>query len=246
RSRRGTSVAQAPDAMPPPQPWLHRIAFVALVAAAGVARARTLDIDGWAPGESVEITGFGNVPTAEPGASLDGVRGFSYGLERGQGIGMGESSGWDVQAPSSDSLLRAGWLVDTFHPELLSFVQSGDEFTPAVTRESAITALQLAIWEVVAEPSGAYSLFDGHFALPDAGASDGALDLASAFLGALADAPLDGYVPKSVGVSSPTLQDQLFTSYTGYVLPIPEPGAIGLVCAGLLLAAFAVRRSASD
>ena len=216
--------------------WLHRIAFTALAVATGAASARTLDVNGWAPGENVEIAGFGNAPTAELGASLDGVRGFSYGLELGQSLGVGESTGWDVQLPSSDSLVRAGWLVDTFHAELLSFGP----------RESAIAALQLAIWEAVSEPPGAYSLFDGHFAVQDAAAPEAAVNLASAFLGALADAPLDGYVTKSVRVSSPTQPDQLFTGYSGYALPIPEPGAIALVCAGLVLATFAVRRSVSD
>lgn len=234
-SRRGTSVALAADAMHALRPWLHRIAFAAVLAlAAGPAPARTLDVNGWAPGDDVDVVGVGAVPTAEIGASLDGVRGYSYGLELGQPLDSGATSGWDVQAPSSDSLLRAGWLVDTFRAETLSF-----------ERESAIAALQLAVWEVMAEPPGAYSLFDGRFSVQDGDANDAAVNLAGAFLGALADAPLDDYVPRSVRVSSPTQQDQLFSSYSGYALPIPEPGAVGLVCAGLLLAAFAVRRTAS-
>ena len=67
------------------------------------------------------------------------------------------------------------------------------------------------------------------------------VDLAYAYLGALANASLDRFTTKSVWVSHQTKRDQLFS---GYAQPVSEPVTFVLSAVGLALAAGSFRRSA--
>jgi len=213
-----------------------------LALAAGDASAASLAVNGWTLGESVNViygVHTGDVTTAELKLGTGGTSGFGYCVDLAQNIGPGTTSGWDLRSQSafSDSIVRAAWLVDTFQPNLGSFVQ------PGVTRATAIAALQVSIWEVMSEPTGEYDLFDGSFALAqDGGASDGVLSLSRSFLSQLNGADLSGYTTNAIWAVSRTQQDQLFF---GRVNPIPEPSTVLLYAFGAALVAFSLRRQIS-
>jgi hypothetical protein len=212
--------------------------LLVLALAAGAASGSTLDINGVAFGESVTIAGHGSLATAELGGTLDGFRGFSYSVDLAQSIEPGASPEWTILPLDSDALIRAAWLVGTFHPEIQTLGWASDG-AAGITREAAIAALQVAIWEVMSDASGDYSLASGEFALETGGASNDVVDLAYAYLGALANASLDRFTTKSVWVYHQTKQDQLFS---GYVQPISEPGTSGMCGLGFALV-WAIRRS---
>lgn len=221
---------------------LHRIALItlALAAVAGPARGSTLDINGWAPGEFVTVAGRGSIATVEFGGALDAFRGFSYSVDVAQNLEPGESPDWMILPLDSEGLFCAAWLVGTFHPEIQTLGWASDGAV-GLTREAAIAALQVAIWEVISDASGNYSLASGEFALQPGGASNAVVDLAYAYLGALGNASFDRFTTSSVRVHHGTKQDQLFT---GYVQPVSEPGTVVLCALGLALAAGAFPRSA--
>ena len=221
---------------------LHRIALLGLVqaAVAGAASGSTLDVNGWGPGEFVAIAGHGSLATAEFGGTLDGFRGFSYGVDVAQSLETGASPDWTILPLDSEALVRAAWLVATFHPEIQTLGWASDGAV-GTTRETAIAALQVAVWEVVSDAPGDYSLGSGAFALQAGGASSGVVDLAYAYLGALGNASFERFTTSSVRVHHETKQDQLFT---GYVQPVSEPGTLVTCAVGLALAAWAFRGSA--
>lgn len=221
---------------------LHRIALfaLALAAVAGTASGSTLDINGWGPGEFVTVVGQGSIATAEFGGTLDGFRGFSYSVDVAQTLEPGESPDWTILPLDSEALIRAAWLVATFHPEIQTLGWASDGAV-GITRETAIAALQVAVWEVMSDAPGDYSLASGQFALQAGGVGGGVVDLAYAYLGALSNASFDRFKTSSVRVHHETKQDQLFT---GYAQPVSEPGSIVLCAVGLALAALAFRSSA--
>jgi hypothetical protein len=231
------AVASSGDPMQTLRPHLHRIALLVVALAAGAASGSTLDVNGVAYGESVTVAGRGSLATAEIGATLDGFRGFSYSVDLAQSVEPGASPEWTILPLDSDALIRAAWLVGTFHPEIQTLGWASDGAV-GVTREAAIAALQVAIWEVMSDASGNYSLASGEFAVETGGASNDVVDLAYAYLGALANASLDRFTTKSVWVYHPTKQDQLFS---GYVAQVPEPGSAELCGLGLALVALGIR-----
>lgn len=204
-------------------------ALIALAALGGAARteASTLAVTDYTLGELVQIqsgAARGSVYTAEFAVRLDGQSGFSYCVDLAQTIGTGSSSGWDPLSPESNArVIRAAWLVDRFHS--------------ASPPRAALTALQLAVWETMADTGNGYDLFGGTFALEENGASDAALMLARDYLGALADADLTGFATNAIWAVHKYKQDQLvFTN------PVPEPSSVGLLLLGGVVVAQAVRR----
>jgi hypothetical protein len=204
-----------------------------LALAAGDASAASLSVYGYTKGESVEVVSSGRtgvVGTAELKITTGGVSGFAYCVDLAQDIGLGNTLGWEMRSPwSSDAVIRAAWLVDTFQPTFDSL---------GVGKGTAVAALQVSIWEVMAETPGDYSLYDGAFSL--AGASDGVMNLSRQFLGELANADFSTYQTDAVWAVNRFRQDQLF--FPGSVNPIPEPGTVALYSLGAGLVGFALRR----
>jgi hypothetical protein len=100
-----------------------------------------------------------------------------------------------------------------------------------------VTALQIAIWEVLMEAEAGFDLYAGDFAIVEGGASAGALSLANTFLGELASADLSVFVTNADWAVNARRQDQLvFTN------PIPEPSSVLLFGVGAGVVALAVRR----
>jgi hypothetical protein len=196
---------------------------------AGGAAAATLNVTTYTLGEQVRIAAGatrGTVNTAEFKVGLDGEEGFSYCVDLAQNIGLGASTGWSVVSPESNAgVIRAAWLVDHFH-------------TSAPSR-AAITGLQLAIWETLAEAgsSTGYDLYSGAFALESNGASSAATALARSFLGELAAADLTGYFTSADWAKHTKYQDQLvFTN------PIPEPSTVLMFALGAALVGVVTSR----
>jgi hypothetical protein len=214
-----------------------------LALAAGDASAANLTVNGWTLGESVDVVSGGHsehVATAQLDLTVGGMSGFSYCVDLAQSIGPGTSSGWSLLSPElSDSVIRAAWLVDTFQPGLDSMVHPANEdYSFGVTRATTIAALQVAVWEVMAESPGNYDLYGGAFSIANGGASDGVMNLSREFLGELAGADLAGFQTSALWAVSQTRQDQLFFAR---VDPIPEPGTVALYAFGAAIAAFALR-----
>jgi len=209
--------------------------------AAPDASAASMAVNGWTLGEQVYVqsdTRNGWVNTAELDVSYDGQGGFSYCVDLGQNIGGGASNGWETRAADLDpGMLRAAWLVEFVRPEFDAILAAGGD-GPAfgVTRATAIAALQVAIWEVVADAPGEYDLYSGEFSILEGGASAGVMNLARGFLGELELRGLDGFEASAIWAYHASRQDQIVVS------PIPEPSSLFLFAAGASLVAFSASR----
>jgi hypothetical protein len=209
--------------------------------AANGASAASLTVTGWTLGEYVSVVSpsdTGSVATAELNLAYGGTTGFSYCVDLAQSIGVGTTSGWDALDPTvSAQLVRAAWLVDTFHPQFNSLVS-----TYGVTKQTAIAALQVAVWEVMGEtPGGTYDLGSGSFSLSKASA--GVVTLSNMMLTQLTGTDLTGFDSDALWLQSRTYQDQLFYPR---VNPIPEPGTVALYGFAALFAAFGLRRKSTS
>lgn len=214
-----------------------------LALGAGEASAANLAVNGWTLGETVDVVyagRTGSVATAELKLGIPGSAGFGYCVDLAQSITTGTSAGWELRSGMSDSVIRAAWLVDTFQPQFDALAHpANDDFAFGVTRQTAIAALQVSIWEVMSEAPGDYSLYGGKFSLAEDGASDGVMNLSREFLGQLGEADLASYQTSAVWAVHQTKQDQLFFAR---VSPIPEPGTVALYAFGAALVAFSLRR----
>lgn len=214
--------------------------FGALAFGAGHASAASLTVTGYTLGDYVSVVSpsrNGTVATAELNLSFGGTTGFSYCVDLAQSIGIGTTTGWDALDPATSAqLIRAEWLIDTFHPQFNSLMS-----TYGVTKQSAIAALQVAVWEVMGETPGNYDLYSGSFSISKAGA--GVLTLSNMMLGELGTANLTGFDGDATWLQSRTYQDQMFYPR---VNPIPEPGTVLLYAFGGLIAAFGLRRRISE
>ncbi len=209
-------------------------ALAALLAwsGAGGAGAATLGVLSYTLGEQVQVASgptTGSLNTAELQVELDGQAGFSYCVDLAQSIGVGASTGWNVLSPESNAaIVRAAWLVDRFHADLDALA----------SKNSAMTALQLAVWETLYDGGAGTDLDSGTFALAQGGASAGALLLANGFLAELAGADLSAFATNARWAVSSSRQDQIvFTN------PIPEPSSVVLFGFGAALVAAAINRS---
>jgi hypothetical protein len=207
--------------------------FGLLALCASHAGASSLTVNGYTLGEMVDVIGSGRagyVNTAELDVTLNGVNGYSYCVDLAQDIGVGTSTNWTLrEAEASDGVIRAAWLVDHFRP-------TSDASAWGATKATSIAALQVAVWEVLADTPGNYNLYDGSFRIAAGGASAGVMSLARNFLGELENASMDGFTTDSIWAYNPTRQDQIFVN------PIPEPSSILLFSAGAGLVAFAAKR----
>lgn len=218
--------------------------FLCLLAlGAGRASAASLTVTGYTKGETVDVisAGYtGQVMPVEFKVVAGGDTGFSYCVDLAQEIGVGSSTGWELRTSLSDSVIRAAWLVDTFRPTLDTLVHpASEDYSFAVTKATAIAALQVAVWEVMSEAPGDYNLYGGAFAIADGGASAGVMNLSRDMLGQLNGADLSSYTPDAIWAVSRTRQDQLFFST---VNPIPEPSTVALYAFGAVLVGFSLRK----
>jgi PEP-CTERM motif-containing protein len=206
--------------------------------AANGASAASLTVTGYTLGDYVSVSSpsrNGSVATAELNLSFGGTSGYSYCVDLAQSIGVGTTTGWDALDPAiSAQVIRAAWLVDTFHPE---FASLGSLY--GVTKQTEIAALQVAVWEVMGETPGNYDLTSGSFSITKASA--GVWTLSNLMLTQLGTVNFANFDTNAVWLQSRTYQDQLFYPR---VNPIPEPGTLGLYGFGALLAAFGLRRKA--
>ncbi len=214
--------------------WTKVIALGALAAAlvaANPATAASLSVNGWTLGDRVNVQSAarsGWVNTAELDVTTGGLRGFSYCVDLAQNIGVGGSSGWTLADPAlSDAVMRAAWLVEYVKPQFVSLDAS---------RASIIAALQVSIWEVLADDPDEYDLYAGAFALRSGGATSGVMNLARGFLGAVNGADLEAFQTSAIWARHGKRQDQLVFN------PIPEPSSLLLFAAGIGLVAYAGAR----
>ena len=214
------------------------VLFSVFALAASGASGATLTVTGYTLGDYVNVVSpghTGTVATAELNLGFGGTTGYSYCVDLAQSITVGTTTGWDaLSAESSSQLIRAAYLVDTFHPQLDSLMS-----TFGVTKQTTIAALQVAVWEVMGEAPGDYDLGSGSFSITKASAS--LLSLSNLMLGSLANANLTSFDSDAIWLQSRTYQDQMFYPR---VNPIPEPGTMLLYGFGALIAAFGLRRKA--
>ena len=99
-------------------------------------------------------------------------------------------------------------------------------------------AFQLAVWEIIQESSGSYSLTGGAFrasATPSSNTNDlAAITMGNTWLGGLGSGASGGYT--LTALTSGTRQDQMMAT------PIPEPETYMMLLAGLGLMGFVARR----
>lgn len=216
-------------------------AFGLLALCAPHAGAASLTVHGYTLGEQVNVIGSGRsgwVNTAELDATLDGKSGYSYCVDLAQNIGVGSSNNWMLrEAEASAGVIRAAWLVEHFRPSFDTLIApTSDAFSWGSTKATAIAALQVAVWEVLAETPGNYDLYNGGFRIASGGASAGVMNLARTFLGELQGATIAGFTTDSVWAYHGTRQDQIFVN------PVPEPSSILLFVGGAGLVAYAAKR----
>jgi hypothetical protein len=214
-------------------------ALAAGLLATAPASAASLTVNGWTLGDQVYVQSAartGWVRPAELDVTVGGQRTFSYCVDLAQTIGIGGSSGWTLTDAELDpNVLKAAWLVEYARPQFSAL----DLEVPGVTRGTLITALQVSIWEVLADTSTSYNLYSGAFSVRD-DTSANVLNLARGFLGALGSADLAAFETSALWARHGTYQDQVVMN------PIPEPSSIALFVAGLGLVAFASRKRTSS
>ena len=221
---------------------LGSAAFGLLALCAPQAGAASLTVNGYTLGEQVNVVGSGRsgwVNTAELDVTLGGANGYSYCVDLGQNIGVGSSNNWSLrEAEASTGVIRAAWLVEHFRPAFdVLIAPTSDAFAWGSTKATAIAALQVAVWEVLAEAPGAYNLYDGGFRVTSGGASAGVMNLARNFLGELEAQSIAGFTTDSTWAYHALRQDQIVV-----VNPIPEPSSILLFVGGAGLVAYAAKR----
>ena len=214
-------------------------AAAALFAAQG-AQADTLSLNGWAvttgstpafnlhnPNEGVYAGGFAGVYTS--GASSTSF--VAYCVDLSQTFNWG--SAFAVTPASASSVFTATQYAALDHLYTQHF--------PATTDKATSAAFQLAVWEIITETSGSYSLTAGpgqgsFWATPyGLAATEGsALTTANLWLGTVGTGAAGGY--SLTVLQSQSNQDQLIAT------PIPEPETYAMLLAGLGLLGFAARR----
>jgi len=210
-------------------------ALIAGMLAAAPASAASLTVNGALFGDQVYVQSAGRtgwVRPAELNVTIAGNRMFAYCVDLAQNIGIGGSSGWTiVDADTRAGVLKAAWLVEYARPQ---FELLAGDYTGA-TRATLISALQVSIWEVMAELPGNYNLYAGAFSLRS-DTSANVMNLARGFLGALGGADLAAFETSALWARHGTRQDQVAFN------PIPEPSSIALFAAGAALVAYAGRK----
>jgi len=211
-----------------------------VVLATPSASAATMTVKSWTLGERVNVrsaTRNGWVNTAELDVNYDGRDGYSYCVDLGQNISGGTSTGWDtLAADSSDRVVRAAWLVETFRPGFDAMLAPGSDARAmgGASKRTLIAALQVAVWEVMGDAPGSYDLYAGGFRL--AGGSAGVMNLARNFLGDLEQHSALGLSTRATWAYSRRLQDQIVVN------PIPEPSSLVLFTAGAGLIGLIAKR----
>jgi Thioester domain len=205
------------------------------------AGAASLTVNGYTLGEQVNVIGsgrYGWVNTAELDVTLDGANGYSYCVDLAQNIGVGSSNYWSLrEAEASAGIIRAAWLVEHFRPTFdVLIAPASDAAAWGATKETAIAALQVAVWEVLADAPGAYNLYSGGFRIASGGASAGVMNLARNFLAELESQSITGFTTDATWAYHAMRQDQIVVN------PIPEPSSILLFVGGAGLVAIAAKR----
>jgi hypothetical protein len=210
-------------------------ALLAALVSAGSARAASLTVNGALFGDQVYVQSAarsGWVRPAELDVTVGGDHMLAYCVDLAQTIGMGGSNGWTLQdADTHASVRRAAWLVEYARPRFDLLLGSH----PGATRATLISALQVSIWEVLADVPGRYNLYGGNFSLRN-DTSANVMNMARGFLGALNGANLAAFETSALWARHGTRQDQVVFN------PIPEPSSIALFAAGIGLVAFAGRK----
>ena len=204
--------------------------------AAADASAASLTLNSGTRGQRVYAqsdTRTGRVQSAEVHARHDRHRVDSQRVDLAKNIGGVISSGRKRHgADMSRSVLRTAWLVEFARPQFdAGVVRGSDAQVPAVTRDAAISALQVAISEVCGDKPGQYDPHSG-----EDGSSRGVMNLPHDFLGVLGAPGLDALETAAIWANIASHQDQLAVN------PIPEPGSLFLFAAGASLVAFAAAR----
>jgi hypothetical protein len=209
--------------------------LVASALASTAQAASSLIVDSYTLGERISIRYGGDdqrVWTAEFSGTLihedmgKTLVGASYCIDLDQYLGVETVTPVTVLAPSSsERLLAASTLLDDWYG-----------ITGGYSRTTAITGLQIAIWETYYD-LGAANLAGGNFQVTSA--SSQAMAFANLILGSLPASLSEGDLDSLVlGVMSARRQDQLFIS----TAPIPEPASMLLFLVGGALTSRAVSR----
>jgi hypothetical protein len=173
-----------------------------------------------------------NVDAANPGSLLDGSSFYTFCVELTQTLASPTTLAMNYQVQASTAQVTSAKLATL--SQLLTAGKASDAtlLTSALSNDRS-TAFQAAVWEVVYETAGSFSLSGGNIMFGQGSVSAAALTWANGlFTGLSSVAPLYSLQV----LSSQTHQDYLVAT------PVPEPEAYGLALAGMGVVAFAMRR----
>jgi hypothetical protein len=202
----------------------------AVLLSAAPSFAATLQVLGWQAGESINVAFNGSsrsVLTAHFQELLDGVAGSSFCVDLSQYINRGSFSDFVVYDPTAAEgeafadgppqreFTFAAQIVNAWANNIGALASQ-----LGVSEVQVVTGVQAAVWEAVYGDAFAVNAM-----------SDGAKSVYDFVLGR----QYDGY-GATVLLYSRTRQDQMFTP------PVPEPSAVLLFGAGVLLVGRSLRR----
>ena len=193
------------------------------------ASAETLRITGWDPNAhgQISVNGPGMSYSGNAGrlaGLLNGVSFTTYCSQLDQFIGFGNNY-TDYSIVPTGGVGGFNTTQATNLGKLFTFASA------SVTDALTSTAFQLAVWEIVYETSGTYSVSSGVFTGTDGTA--GVVALANTYLAGISTITNSGFSIQRL--VSPNQQDMI------YARVIPEPATTALMGAGLLWLGYRAR-----
>ena len=224
------------------------LTILAALSFSAIASAETLVVDDKSWGYSAYVYSSartGQTGTVEYDLLIDDMEKTGYCVELDKSMTGASTWSIDVGGLDSTKFLEAAWVLKTFAPGLDNAIADG------MTVKSTVTAVQLAIWEIMYETQSSYSIYSGAFDVAYVYSNSSytrskIMSTAQSYLNqvALASAGLDASQFAGYGIAESNAQQNLI--FGGASTPggaVPEPASMLLFGSALGVGGWFRRRS---